>query len=135
MGKALPQVEPSEALSRRWQQVVLRESAGLAKRREPGKEAQSVGWLDAWFAGGRAAWVAAAACWLLIAILRFSAPDAPKPASAVRVVTWTEMIAFLEIERRSGSPSSSQPEKASKTKPETQKSLPHSEIIAREEKV
>jgi len=72
MGQRLPQVEPTIALRRRWQAAV-RQSVRPAA--EP-----SWAWLSVWLFGRRAAWSGLAAIWLLVLLLRVSAPDAPKPA-------------------------------------------------------
>jgi len=91
LGKRLPQVEPTIALRRRWQAAV-RQSA------RPATES-SWDWLSVWLFGRRAAWTGLAAIWLLVLLLRVSAPDAPRPAVvATAPISLREVWLALKVE-------------------------------------
>ncbi|MBE0540798.1 MAG: zf-HC2 domain-containing protein [Verrucomicrobia bacterium] len=88
---ALPQVEPSVALRRRWLTAVR----GSAQREIP--VASGV----IWRSGRRLAWGSLAAMWALVLFFRFSAPDAPRPASlAAAPPSLREVLLVLKVEPR-----------------------------------
>jgi len=87
LGKRLPQVEPSIALRRRWQEAV----------RQSARPATGPSW--AWLSGRRAAWSGLAAIWALVLLLRLSAPDAPRPAVvATAPISLREVWLALKVE-------------------------------------
>jgi len=95
MGKRLPQVEPTIALRRRWQAAV-RQSA------RP-EIASSWAWLSLWLSGRRATWSGLAAIWLLVLLLRVSAPDAPKRAvAATAPISFREVLLVLKVDGHKG---------------------------------
>ncbi len=100
-GEAMPPLEPPFSLRRRWREAVLQEANASAEpslaRTQP-----VLDWLAAWIRGGRLAWGAVCACWLLVAFFRASAPDVSRPAVAATSATWKEIrMALQKIERRS----------------------------------
>jgi anti-sigma factor RsiW len=91
LGKRLPQVEPTIALRRRWQTAVRQSSRPAT---EP-----SWAWLSLWFSGRRAAWTGLAAMWVLVLLLRLSAPDAPKPGVVATVpISLSRVLLALEVQ-------------------------------------
>lgn len=93
---ALPQVEPSVALRRRWMTAVH------GSVRSP-KETPAVTFAP-WPSGRRMAWGSLVAMWALVLFFHFSAPDAPRPASvAVTTPSLREVLLVLKVEPR-GSP-------------------------------
>lgn len=92
LGVALPHVEPSIALRRRWMAAV-REAA------ESRNEIKSAP-LAAMLPGRRMAWSGLAAMWVLVLFFRFSAPDAPRPASlAAAIPSLREVLLVLKVDR------------------------------------
>lgn len=90
---ALPQVEPSVALRRRWMTAVR---AGVHPQREIATAP-----IATWRSGRRLAWGSLAAMWALVLFFRFSAPDAPRPASrAAATPSLREVLLVLKVERR-----------------------------------
>ena len=91
LGNRLPQAEPTIALRRRWQTAV-RQSARPATQ-------PSWAWLSFWFSGRRTAWSGLAAIWLLVLLLRLSAPDAPKPGVvAITPISLRKVLLALEVQ-------------------------------------
>ena len=93
---ALPQVEASVALRRRWMTAVR----GSAQSQREIPLASGV----IWRSGRRLAWGSLAAMWVLVLFFRFSAPDAPRPASlAAAPPSLREVLLVLKVERRESS--------------------------------
>lgn len=100
LSESLPQVEAPVALRRRWMTAVrepVTESDGAL---ETGRPALDI--VLAWLSGRRLAWGSFAVVWVLVLFFRFSAPDAPKPASvaAVPPVSLREVLLALKVDRR-----------------------------------
>lgn len=90
---ALPQVETSVALRRRWMTSV-RELA------RPQNEIKAP-ILVAWLSGRRLAWGSLAAMWVLVLYFHFSSPDASMPALvAAQTPSLREVLLVLKVERR-----------------------------------
>jgi anti-sigma factor RsiW len=92
LAQNLPQSRPSLSLRSRWKQAVLQEEHG-----EPAPSATFWPFDLPWrFIGGRVAWGAAAACWVLILGLRVTAPGAVRPAVPSPPVSWREVVLALQ---------------------------------------
>ncbi len=99
-GETIPRLEPPLSLQRRWRNAVLRE-ANASHAPSPLHTEQALDRLAGWLTGGRLAWGAVCACWLLVAFFRASAPDASRPAVVAASVSWQEIrMALRKIERR-----------------------------------
>jgi hypothetical protein len=118
---ALPQVEASIALRRRWMTAV-RGSAQL--QREIPVASGAI-----WRSGRRLAWGSLAAMWALVLFFRFSAPDAPRPDSlAAATPSLREVLLVLKVERResptrasAGDPAKNQPRQPDALPPRSQR--------------
>lgn len=98
---ALPPVEPPSSLRSRWQQAVLA-AAPAGPQASTIQDQPPVDGIFSWFTGRRVAWGTVCACWALIAFFRFSAPEAPRPATSAAAVSWQEVRLALERTRGSG---------------------------------
>jgi hypothetical protein len=118
---ALPQVEPSVALRRRWMTAVR----GSVQSKLEIPVASGV----IWRSGGRLAWGSLAAMWALVLFFRFSAPDAPRPAPlAAATPSLREVLLVLKVERResptrssAGNPAKNQPRQPDTLPPRSQR--------------
>lgn len=118
---ALPQVEPSAALRRRWMTAV-RGSV------HPQREITAAP-IAAWRSGRRVAWGSLAAMWALVLFFRFSAPDAPRPVSlAAAPPSLRQVLLVLKVEQRESSirasaddPTKNQPERPDALPPRSQR--------------
>ncbi len=121
LGNALPQVEPSVALRRCWMTAVR--GAAPSQREIP------VASGAIWRSGRRLAWGSLAAMWALVLFFRFSAPDAPRPASlAAAPPSLREVLLVLKVERResstrasAGDPARNQPRQPEALPPRSQR--------------
>jgi hypothetical protein len=118
---ALPQVEPSVALRRRWMTAVR----GSAQSQNEITVAPRA----IWRSGRRLAWSSLAVMWALVLFFRFSAPDAPRPASlAAATPSLREVLLVLKVERResptrasAGDPAKNQPRQPDALPPRSQR--------------
>lgn len=118
---ALPQVEPSVALRRRWMTAVH----GSAHSQREITTAP----IAAWWTGRRLAWGSLAAMWALVLFFRFSAPDAPRPVSlAAAPPSLRQVLLVLKVEQRESSirasaddPTKNQPERPDALPPRSQR--------------
>jgi anti-sigma factor RsiW len=118
---ALPQVETPIALRRRWMTAVHGSVPSRIKiSAAPGAAGRF---------GRRLAWGSLAAIWMLVLFFRFSAPDAPRPASlAAATPSWREVLLVLKVEPReppthasAGGPANNQPRKSDALPPRSQR--------------
>lgn len=118
---ALPQVEPSVALRRRWMTAV-RQSAQSQRDFTTAP-------IAALRSGRRLAWGSLAAMWVLVLFFRFSAPDAPRPASlAAAPPSLREVLLVLKVQQResstrasAGDPARNQPRQPEALPPRSQR--------------
>jgi anti-sigma factor RsiW len=92
-GRRFAELEAPVSLRRRWMTEV-RGSAGA-------RDAVPMPLILAWLSGRRLAWGSLAAMWMLVLLLRVSAPDLTRPAmlASAPPTSWREVYAALRVDK------------------------------------